>query len=112
MMRVGDLIAAIGPLERAELEAWVRAEWVRPEPGHGETTFSERECARIRLICTLRIDLGIDAETLPLVLSLVDQLYDTRRKLLALTEAVAAQDAGVRSAVLKLLAKIEAEAQD
>jgi chaperone modulatory protein CbpM len=61
------------------------------------------ECARVRLICTLHYELEIDAETLPIVLSLMDQLYDTRRRLLSLTAAVAAQDKDVQAAILAAL---------
>ena len=39
-------------------------------------------------------------ETLPVVLSLVDQLYDTRQRLLSLTAAVAAQDKAVQAAII------------
>jgi chaperone modulatory protein CbpM len=58
------------------------------------------EFARVRLICTLHYELEIDPETLPVVLSLVDQLYDTRQRLLSLTAAVAAQDQAVQAAIL------------
>ena len=44
------------------------------------------ECARVRLICTLRYELEIDPDTLLVVLSLVDQLYDTRQRLLSLAQ--------------------------
>ena len=61
------------------------------------------ECARIRLICTLRYELEIDAGTLPVVLSLIDQLYDTRQRLLSLTAAVAAQDKAVQAAIISAI---------
>jgi len=44
----------------------------------------------------VEIDVGGDAG----VLSLVDQLYDTRQKLLSLTAAVKAQDKSVQAAIL------------
>jgi chaperone modulatory protein CbpM len=48
----------------------------------------------------LHYELEIDADTLPVVLSLIDQLYDTRQKLLALTTAVVAQDQAVQEAII------------
>ncbi|MGA7532207.1 MAG: hypothetical protein WBW27_09980, partial [Pseudolabrys sp.] len=45
-------------------------------------------------------ELEIDAGTLPVVLSLVDQLYDTRQRLLSLTAAVTAQDQNVQAAII------------
>ena len=54
----------------------------------------------VQLIYTLHYELEIDPETLPVVLSLVDQLYDTRQRLMSLTAAVAAQDQAVQVAIL------------
>ena len=73
MMRVDDLVAAISSLQRNDLEAWVREELVVPRQEAGTLFFTEMDCARVRFICMLHYDLEIDAETLPVVLSLVDQ---------------------------------------
>jgi chaperone modulatory protein CbpM len=103
MMRVDDLVAAISPLQRSDLEAWIREELVTPQLDAGAPLFTEMEYARIRLICTLHYDLEIDADTLPVVLSLIDQLYDTRRRLLSLAAAVTAQDKTVQAAIIAAL---------
>jgi chaperone modulatory protein CbpM len=76
---------------------------VSPQQEAGALLFSDMECARIRLICTLRYELEIDAETLPVILSLVDQLYDNRQRLLSLTAAIATQDKAVQAAILAAL---------
>jgi chaperone modulatory protein CbpM len=99
MMDIDELVQAISPLQRSDLEAWIREELVAPRQA-GNLLFTDMECARVRLICTLHYDLEIDAETLPVVLSLVDQLYDTRQRLLSLTAAVAAQDHAIQTAIL------------
>jgi len=83
MTPLDALVDAIAALRREDLESWVREDLVAPLPQDrgGETrtwVFTESECARVRLICTLRYDLEIADETLPLILSLLDQLYDTR----------------------------------
>jgi len=103
MMRVDELIEAISALQRGDLEAWIREELVAPRQEAGTLLFTEMECARVRLICTLYYDLEVDAETLPVVLSLVDQLYDTRQRLLSLTAAVAAQDKDIQGAIIAAL---------
>ena len=103
MMRVDDVIAAISGLQRSDLEHWIREELVAPKQDAEMLLFSEMECARIRLICTLHYDLEIDAGTLPVVLSLIDQLYDTRQRLLSLTAAVAAQDKTVQAAIISAM---------
>lgn len=100
MKRVEEVVEQIDELERSDLDAWISAELIQPHEEAGALVFSEMECARIRLICSLRYELEIDAETLPVVLSLVDQLYRTRQHLLKLTAAVAAQDKPVQMAIL------------
>lgn len=100
MMRVDDLVETISALQRSDLEAWIREELVTPRREAGTLLFPDIECARVRLICTLHYELEIDVDTLPVVLSLVDQLYDTRQRLLSLTAAVAAQDQAVQAAII------------
>lgn len=100
MIRVDEIVEQIDALQRSDLDAWIREALISPQEDAGALFFSEMECARIRLICTLHYELEIDAETLPVVLSLVDQLYQTRQRLLKLTAAVAAQDKAVQAAVL------------
>ena len=96
MMDVDDLIERIAALQPSDLEDWIREDLVAPR----HESFTDVEYARVRLICTLRYELEIDAGTLPVVLSLVDQLYDTRQKLLSLTAAVTAQDKTVQAAII------------
>jgi chaperone modulatory protein CbpM len=103
MMLVDDLVATISALRRSDLETWIHEELVVPQQAAGTRVFTDMECARVRLICTLHYELEIDADTLPVVLSLVDQLYDTRQRLLSLTAAVAAQDKTVQSAIIAAL---------
>ena len=103
MMSGDDLVAAIAALKRRDLEEWIREELVAPQQDAGTLLFSEMECARIRLICTLHYELEIEAGALPVVLSLMDQLYDTRQRLLLLTAAVAAQDKTVQAAIVSAI---------
>ena len=103
MMRIEDLVATITVLQRSDLEAWIRDELVAPQQEAEAIFFSDMESARVRLICTLHYELEIDAGTLPVVLSLLDQLYDTRRRLFSLTAAVAAQDKTVQAAIIAMM---------
>ena len=98
MMAIDDLLATLSALQRADLERWIREELVVEQDG-GSLTFSDMECARIRLICTLTYDLDVDDSTLPLVLSLLDQLYDTRQRLFSLTRAIKTQDEAVQLSI-------------
>jgi len=100
MMRIDDLVEAVSSLQRNDLEDWIRDELVRPLHEEGTQLFTDMECARVRLICTLHYGLEVDRETLPVVMSLVDQLYDTRQRLLSLTAAVAAQGEAIQAAII------------
>lgn len=100
MMNIDDLVAAISALRRSDLESWIREELVTPQQDVEMLRFTEMECARVHLICTLHYDIEIDADTLPVLLSLIDQLYDTRQRLLSLSAAVAAQDKTIQAAII------------
>lgn len=109
MMRATDLIAANRPLDREELEIWIHEELVVATRDAADLVFTDRECARVRLICTLRYELEVERDTLPVIMSLLDQLYEARGRLRALGAAVVAQDPVVRDAILARLAPEVAE---
>jgi len=102
MMTLDDLLATIPSLQRVDLEGWIRDELIAPQQDAG-LSFSDKECARVRLICTLTYELEIDSGALPVVLSLLDQLYDTRQRLLSLSRAVTVQDKTIQAAILAAL---------
>ena len=99
MMTLDDLLATIPSLQRGDLEDWIRDELIAPQQDAG-LSFSDKECARVRLICTLTYELEIDSGALPVVLSLLDQLYDTRQRLLSLSRAVTLQDKAIQAAII------------
>jgi chaperone modulatory protein CbpM len=108
MMRTDELIASIAALRRDDLELWIGEAIVRPGEEQGEPVFGEAECARVRLICTLHYDMDVETGTLPIVLDLIDQLHETRRRLSALGSAVLLQDEEVRRVILETVAGREA----
>jgi chaperone modulatory protein CbpM len=99
MIAIEMVLAQIRGLERRELDEFVAHGWVRPENGE----FAEIDVARVRLLVELRHELAVEDETIPLVLSLLDRLYATRRRLRILADAVATQPAEVQDAICKLL---------
>jgi chaperone modulatory protein CbpM len=106
-MRAIELIEANRPMTEEDLEVWIREELivaVREERG---LVFTDRECARVRLIRTLRYELDVEIDTLPVIMSLLDQLYETRAQLRALGAAIAAQDKATREAILGRLVTAE-----
>ena len=104
MTRIEDIVERIAELQRSDLDAWIHENLVTPREEAGSLLFSDMEYARVRLICTLRYELEIEADTLPVVMSLIDQLYDTRQRLLSLAAAVASQDKAVQAAIVSAMA--------
>jgi chaperone modulatory protein CbpM len=77
-----DELVRLSGCTHDELTRFVSEHWVEPE-GDG---FVEADIARVHLILELRRDLAIDDEAMPLVLSLLDQVYALRRQLRAVCE--------------------------
>jgi chaperone modulatory protein CbpM len=109
MMDIGAVMRLISGLQEAELRRWIAERWVRPEPASEGYVFHEVDVARVRLIVELRHELAIDEDALPVVLQLLDQVYTLRRRLRAMSEALEAQPAEVRTAVQARLARTSRE---
>jgi chaperone modulatory protein CbpM len=82
------LIAQVPGLQRPDLERWISNEWVRPDGHSGHYDFCEIDVARVRLIRDLRDEMEVNEEALPIVLSLLDQLYDLRRRMREISDAI------------------------
>jgi chaperone modulatory protein CbpM len=101
MMTLDDLLRLNGRIERVELLQWIAWRWVRPEREGGAFRFDEADLARVRLIHEIRHEMGIEPDTVPVVLSLLDQVYDLRRQLRALAESLADSPDEVQREVLE-----------
>lgn len=93
------VVAKVRRLTLRELRIWVREGWVRPARGEAGPVFDEVDLARIRLLCDLRKDMALPAEVLPVVLTLIDRLHETRRDLRRLTQALEEQPEDVRRSI-------------
>ena len=105
-MKIDAVIALFPDLEAVELTAWIEQSWVRPnriEGAGADWTFGEIDIARIRLIYDLRHNMDMPEEALPVLLSLLDQVYDLRRKLNALNRALDERPQEVRDALLPII---------
>ena len=81
MITLELLCARFTTLRLEDLQTWVAEGHVRPEREPHGIVFSELDVERVRLILTLRDDMAVNEEALPVVLSLLDQLYELRRRL-------------------------------
>lgn len=84
MITLHLLVARFPALDQAQLQEWIAEGMLRAEPG---PSFTEIDVARIALIIELRNELALDDAALPVVLSLLDQLYTLRREIAALRGA-------------------------
>lgn len=100
MMRFTAVIAMFPDLREQELHAWVERGWVRPEGHEPDWVFQEIDVARVRLIHDFRYEMAVPEETMPLVLSLLDQVYTLRGQMRAFARAVENQPEAVRAAIL------------
>jgi chaperone modulatory protein CbpM len=89
VISIDILIAQVSGLERQDLERWIVNKWVLPDRQSGMFVFHEIDVARVKLIRQLREDMEVNEEALPVVLSLLDQLYEMRRRFQALGDAIA-----------------------
>ena len=103
MIVLKELLDRFAGLDRRELTRWVENRWVLPER-RGETwVFHEIDVARVELIIEVRQEFAIDDEALSLVLGLLDQVYDLRRQLGRLCDALASQPPEIQAAVRRSL---------
>ncbi len=71
-----------------DLHRWIGSAWVRTDSSDGQFVFHDIDVERIRLILELRDDMQVNEEALPVVLSLLDQLYAMRRRMRRLRTAM------------------------
>lgn len=87
-MTLDELLRIVAGLQTDEVEVWIARAWLRPSGEPGAYEFEDIDVARVRLLVLLRTELAIAPDTLPVVLSLIDQLHDTRRQLRATYHAI------------------------
>ena len=102
-MTLDELLARYAGIERREIHGWIEEGWVRPERSGEGWNFAEVDVARVALILEIRREFAIDDEGLPLVLSLIDQVYALRRQMGRLCEALSVQPPGVQAALRQAL---------
>ena len=81
MITIEVLLARVPDLPLQDLERWISNDWVRPDGRAGDYAFGEIDVARVQLIQDLRDKLEINEAALPVVLMLLDQLYDLHRRM-------------------------------
>ena len=103
MMRLTAVAALFPDLGEPVLTAWIAQGWVHPGLEGDSLVFHDIDVARVRLIRDLRLAMRIEDETIPLVLSLLDQVYELRGQLRSVLRAVEAQPDPVLAAIVAAL---------
>jgi chaperone modulatory protein CbpM len=104
MIAISAVIAEIPSLEIVELTGWIERHWVIPETSEdGDYLFQEIDVARVRLIYDLRYMFEVEEDTMPVLLGLLDQVYELRSRMKSLMRAVDTQPEPVRQAILVAL---------
>ncbi len=80
-MNITEVTALFSDLSQVELVHWVEQGWVVPDAEGTAYVFREIDVARVRLIHDLRHDMDLGEDAIPLVLSLLDQIYELRSQL-------------------------------
>jgi chaperone modulatory protein CbpM len=101
MITLHSVCEEVPGVTEADLRHWLEQDWVRAVHSGGEPAFQEIDVARIRLILELHTDLEVEPPTVPIILSLLDQLYATRRQLRLVLEAL---EPPVRASLAEVLA--------
>lgn len=104
MIGLDQVLLEVHELRRDDLQSWIANAWIRPQGPPERYQFQDIDIARIRLIVELRGTLEVNDAALPTVLSLLDQLYDMRRRMRRLNQAMAdTVPAPLRDQLLALL---------
>lgn len=111
MISQSELIEMIALLEGDALQRWIDLGWVLPRHNSDTSYFDDSDVVRVRLICELHYELHIEEDSLSVVLSLMDQLYATRRSLREMLVAVEAQPDEVRARIAAIVKTQQADAQ-
>ncbi len=102
-MELESLVRLIPDTNVVEITSWVERGWVLPEHDGTRLVFQEIDVARVRLIRDLRTQMALADDSIPVVLSLVDQVYDLRGRLRSVVRALQDQPTEVRRSILGAL---------
>lgn len=105
MTTLDDLLRLHGGLTTVHVERWVARGLLRPVGDADSWTFETVDVARTHLLVELTDDLGLDDETIAVVIDLVDQVHTLRGQLDVIAKAIADQPAATREAIASALAK-------
>jgi chaperone modulatory protein CbpM len=109
MINERELVDQIDALTLRQLRSWVRRGWVRPAGSRPRLAFSDLDVARVELICQLRQEMEVTEQSMPVVLTLLDQVYGLREQMRRVVAAIEAQPNAVKRDIARQLEECEIE---
>ena len=97
-----QVVVEIG-VDKAAVTNWIEQRWVLPEAEDSSWRFDDMDVARLRLIAELTQELEIGNEAIPVVLNLLDQIYELRDKLAAIEHAIEQASPECRAEIARVL---------
>ncbi len=99
MLREAALIAQFTYLEQHVLLSWIEDGVIAPGRDEEGYLFDQVDESRVALACDLHYRMGLEHASLPVILSLIDQLHEARHHLRSLARAVAEQPEAIRQEI-------------
>jgi chaperone modulatory protein CbpM len=102
MFSMQQVVTEVGVTE-TDLHLWIEQRWVLPDKQDDSFVFDDVDIARARLIRELRVDLMVNEEAIPVVLSLLDQVHALRRALTRVNSAIDTASPAAKAEITNLL---------
>jgi chaperone modulatory protein CbpM len=102
MFSLQQVVTEVGVTE-TDLHLWIEQRWVLPDKQEDSFVFDDVDIARARLIRELRVDLMVNEEAIPVVLSLLDQVHALRRALTRVNSAIDMASPAAKTEITNLL---------
>jgi chaperone modulatory protein CbpM len=100
MRRIDEVLTEIDHfIDRSVLEDFIARGWVCPLRDQTDYFFEDVDISRIQLVCELHIDMKIEFDAVDIILSLIDQLYESRSRIDRIVKALEGQPEDVRDAI-------------
>ena len=101
MVSEKEVVNHLEGITLTRLRLWVKYGWVSPAETEEGYHFREIDMARLELIRQLKMDMAVNNEAIPIVLSLIDQIHGLRYELKSLAQAVEMQQEDIQYAILQ-----------
>lgn len=106
MTTLDELLHEHASLTTIHVERWVARGLLRPGGTADAWVFETVDVARTHLLAELTGDLGLDDETVEMVIGLIDQVHTLRRQLDLVGRVIAEQPVPAREAIAAALARL------